>query len=402
VINSQNLQPETIESEFGDAVEIRNTAEHDGISGVLPSVIAAPRDEEAACELVAWCGKNNFAFIPRGGGTKIHIGAQPSRCDLIISTEHLNHVAEHDEGNATVQAGAGICLENLNQVVGQRGQFVPLAWSTPASTLGGVVATNHFGATKLRYGAPRDLVVGLHAILSDGRFVKAGSKVVKNVSGYDLNKLFIGSFGTLGLMTEVTIRLRPNDAVQKFWQKSYATFAEAEAMSQQIFNGAFEPTILRVVAQATGVLLQARFDGGQASVSTQLARLPESEANEILENTPNNALEIRAQLPLMRAAQWAQSAQVSGASRVLWDCGLGAVRAQWHDAPENIISVVEDLRKSAIQSEGFMIVERASQELKTPDFVWGEKRSDFALMQGLKSTLDKANICGPGRFVGGI
>ena len=130
--------------------------------------------------------------------------------------------------------------------------------------------------------------------------------------------------------------------------------------------------------------------------------MTESEANEIPENAPNNALEIRAQLPLMRAAKWAQSAQALGASRVLWDCGLGAVRAQWHDAPENIISVVEDLRKSAIQSEGFTVIERAPEELKTPDFVWGEKRSDFALMQNLKSTLDAANVCAPGRFIGGI
>jgi len=401
-MNSPKLQPATVKSEFGDAVETHLPQDFDAVAGVLPQLIAAPRDDEAALALVKWCGQNNFAFIPRGGGSKIHIGARPSRCDLIISMQHLNDVVEHDEGNATVQAGAGISLDNLNQVVGQKKQFVPFDWSTPASTLGGVVATNHFGATKLRYGAPRDGVVGLHAALSDGRFVKAGSKVVKNVSGYDLNKLFIGSFGSLGLITQVTIRLRPNDELQRDWHRTFATFAEAENASQQIFNGAFEPAILRVVAQPSGVLLQARFDGGEASVNTQLARLPESEADEIPENAPNSALEIRAQLPLMRAAKWAQNAQVLGASRVLWDCGLGAVRAEWENAPENIVSVVEDLRKSAIQSEGFIVVERAPEELKTPDFVWGEKRSDFALMQSLKSTLDAANVCVPGRLIGGI
>ena len=402
MINSPKLQPATIESEFGDAVEIHLADESDAVAGVLPQLVAAPRDDEAARALVKWCGQNNFAFIPRGGGSKLHIGARPSRCDLIISTRHLNTVVEHDEGNATVQAGAGISIDHLNEIVNRRGQFVPLDWSTPEATLGGVVATNHFLSTKLRYGAPRDLVVGLHAALSDGRFVKAGSKVVKNVSGYDLNKLFLGSFGSLGLITQVTIRLRPNDELQKFWQKPFATFAEAETASQQIFNGAFEPAILRVVAQGSGVLLQARFDGGQASVSTQLARLPESEANEISENRSNNELEIRAQLPLMRGAKWAQSALALGASRVLWDCGLGAVRAEWETAPDNTISIVEDLRKSAIQSEGFIVVERAPEELKTPDFVWGEKRSDFALMQSLKSTLDAANVCAPGRFIGGI
>jgi len=406
-MNPEKLPLEKLQSEFGKAVEIRAANTRDAVEGVLPSCAAAPRSEDAARELISWCGKNDVAFIPRGGGTKLHIGAPPSRCDLIISTKHLKSVVEHDEGNATVQAGSGISLADLNQVVGERGQFVPFdrgnySWNSEVTTLGGIVASNHFGASRLRYGAPRDLVVGLHAVLSDGRFVKAGSKVVKNVSGYDLNKLFIGSFGTLGLITEVTIRLRPNDAVQKDWGKMFTSWAEAEMMAQQIFNGAFEPAILRVVAQKDKVLLRARFDGGEASVNAQLSRLPQSEMNDAQEFADANELEIRAQLPLMRAAKWAQQAQALGATRVLWDCGLGAVRAEWENATENTHTLVESLRASAIQNEGFVVVERAPSELKTSDFVWGEKKSDFALMQNLKSVLDKANVCAPGRFVGGI
>lgn len=254
----------------------------------------------------------------------------------------------------------------------------------------------------MRYGAPRDLVIGLRAALSDDRDVKAGSKVVKNVSGYDLNKLFIGSFGTLGLLTQVTIRLRPNDAKRENWQKNFVSWKAAETFAQQISSGAFEPAVLRAVAQENGILLTARFDGGEAAVNSQLEKLPPTEANAPLEFSKNPELELRASLPIARAAAWAQSAQQSGADRILWDCGLGEVRVEFVKIPENAESFVAKLRAQATQYEGFVTVERAPDEMKNSDFVWGAPRGDFALMQSLKRAFDAKNICAPGRLIGGL
>ncbi len=393
-----------LQKEFGDNIELSDASV---VSGVLPASQAAPKNEDTAHALVTWCGKNNVAFVPVGGGTKIHLGAKPARCDLTISTRHLNSVLEHDEGNATVQAQSGISLADLDGAVGERGQFVPLERSAfscddAAATLGGTVASNHFGATKLRYGAPRDLVIGLRVALSDGRDVKAGSKVVKNVSGYDLNKLFVGSFGTLGLITQVTIRLRPNDALQKYWGKKFTSWKEAETFAQQISSGLFEPAVLRVVAQENGILLWARFDGGEAAVNSQLGKLPPSESSAPPEFSEKSELELRASLPIARAATWAQSARDAGADRVWWDCGLGEVRAEFAEVPDNVEALVERLRAQAAQSEGFVIVERAPDEMKNSDFVWGAPRGDFALMQSLKRAFDGANICAPGRLIGGL
>jgi glycolate oxidase FAD binding subunit len=367
--------------------------------------VAAPRDEESAQKLVAWCGANNIAFVPRGGGTKLAIGAKPSRCDLVISTENLAQIHEHDEGNATVEAGAGISLDALNAAVGERGQFVPLDWKTGSgATLGGVVSSNHSGATKLRYGAPRDLVVGLHAALSDGRTVKAGSKVVKNVSGYDLNKLFIGSHGTLGLITRVTIRLRPNDATRREWRSTYASWDEAHAVAREILEGPFEPALLRVVARGSTLSVQARFDGGEAAVASQLARLPQCgiEKGAACCRLTDQSLVLRATLPPARAMQWAQSAAEQGATKVLWECGLGVARAKFEKAPDNAAQIVHELRALAENEEGTMIVAGAPSELKTPDFVWGAPRADFALQRQLKNTFDAAQVCAPGRFIGGL
>ncbi len=399
-MTDQNNLLNKLTAEFGDSVAIETAAAVDGIS---PQHTAVPQTEDAAHELVRWCGANDIAFVPHGGASKLHIGARPSRCDLLISTRQLTTVVEHDDGNATVQAQAGITLDALNAAVGARQQFVPLDWeSGSASTLGGVVAANHSGATKLRYGAPRDLVVGLHASLSDGRKVKAGSKVVKNVSGYDLNKLFIGSLGTLGLITQVTIRLRPQDARREYWEQAFNSWAQAENAAQQILNGLFEPALLQIFSQDDRYLLRARFDGGEAAVKVQLEKLSASRENGQKEAATSGELELRAVTPITRAGAWAQAAKQAGASQVWWDYGLGSVRAQFEKASGNVVDVVDDLRAEAVKLEGYLVVERAPAELKTADLVWGAPRSDFALMKLLKNSFDAANVCVPGRFIGGL
>ena len=389
-----------LENEFGDKVTVHEAAPHAAVDGVLPQAVAAPRDAEAALALAAWCGREGVAFVVRGGGTKIGIGARPELCNLVISTEHLNRIIEHDEGNATVTVEAGIILESLNRAVGESGQFVPLDGTQEGSraTLGGVVATNHSGLTRLKYGTPRDLVVGLHAALSDGRMVKAGSKVVKNVSGYDLNKVFIGSFGTLGLITQVTLRLRPHDAAGTTWETGCKSWQAAAELARTILDGPFEPTGLRVHADGSTLRLIVRFDGGETSVRTQLERLPQGQASdESALDTLQHTVQLRAVLPLQSALKWARQAQGAGARQIAWDCGLGIIRAGFDDMPN-----VQALRAAAEQAAGFLLVEQAPPEVKTPELVWGAPRSDFALVQRLKKSYDPARVCAPGRFIGGI
>ncbi|HEY0075946.1 MAG TPA: FAD-binding oxidoreductase [Abditibacteriaceae bacterium] len=384
-----------LQSEFGDVVSPRIADETDAVDGVQPQAIAAPCDEEAAQALVHWCGREYIAFVPRGGGTKLHIGAPPTRCDLIISTEKLTQIFDHDEGNATVQAGAGISLVNLDAEMRKRNQFVPLEGEN-STTLGGTVATNHFGGSKLKYGAPRDLVTGLHAVLSDGRLVKAGSKVVKNVSGYDLNKLFIGSFGNLGLITEVTIRLRPESEETLYWSSGFATWQEAESQAWKIINNSFNPTMLYVHWNRTGAVVNAFFEGGKESVKKQENQLIERDSGFscVLEE-PNYMLSCH--LPLQAASKWALLVGENGADEVYCECGLGIVEADFENVPD-----IAFLRAEAEKLGGFLIVEKAPVEMKTPELVWGQPRGDFALMKKLKQSFDAANVCAPGRFIGGL
>lgn len=394
-----------LQSEFGDAVETWAATSDDAVDEVAPRAVAAPRDEDAAQVLMGWCGREKVVLIPRGGGSAMGFGAKPEGCNLIVSTQYLNRVLDHDEGNATVSAQAGISLSELDQVVGRRGQFVPLdgARDGSRSTLGGAIATNRTGSSKLKYGAPRDLIVGLHAALSDGRLVKAGSKVVKNVSGYDLNKIFIGSHGSLGLITEVTLRLRPNDVASRVWRSTPASWEEAAQTAQQIVNGPFEPTSLQLKSAAGSFRLTAQFDGGEAAVQAQLDRLPPT--IDSISNSPKvdaGVLQLCAVLPMQSAFDWARRAQESGSPKVLWECGLGTVRVVYSELPDNVSEIVQALRATANAVGGAMIVEQAPAAMKTSEFVWGETPQSWKLMQQLKHKYDPARVCAPGRFVGGL
>ncbi|HVF84349.1 MAG TPA: FAD-binding oxidoreductase [Abditibacteriaceae bacterium] len=403
----RTLQPETLQREFGEAVEVRAATQDESVSGILPSFIATPQNEEAASSLVAWCGRENWAFIARGGATKFHLGALPSRCDLLISTEKLNTIHEHDNGNATVEVGSGIMLSSLDEILRAQRQFVPIEYSN-TSTLGGAVAADQTGSVALKYGAPRDLVVGLHVALSDGRLVKAGGKVVKNVSGYDLNKLFIGSLGTLGLITRVTIRLRPQDESGAMCRATFSIFDDAAKFAWQIFDGAFEPTALRLSSTRNSHEIVVRFDGVRASVEAQTARLKNiapdffceelnSSSRLFLPEETSSTVEMRARLPLRLASEWIANAQQNGATQTIWDCGLGTVRAAFDHVPD-----IAALRKEAELRGGHLRLERAPDEVRTPENVWGATGDDFLLIQRLKAKFDPANVCAPGRFVGGL
>lgn len=390
-----------LKEEFGSAVEIAPAGGDDAVDGVRPQLVAAPTDEAAAQALAGWCGREKIAVVARGGGSKIGWGAPPSRCDMILSSRHLNKVVDHDTGNATVTTQSGIHLAELDQQMREQGQFLPLDFEEyPGATLGGITATNHSGATRLRYKTPRDLVVGFTAVLSDGRLIKNGSKVVKNVSGYDLGKLFIGSFGSLGFLTSVTIRLRPVEEQSSWWHRDYQSWQDAAGMASEILSGDFEPALLRVTAHKSTFTLAARFDGIAESVQTQLQQLPASEKETALENINAN-LTIRAHLPLANAVTFAQKMTDEGASIVQWDAALGVVLASWENA-SSIKSLTEKLRAHATAIGGILIVQKAPADQKDAELVWGEKRADFSLHQQLKQRFDAANIFSPGRFWGGL
>ena len=180
----------------------------DAIAGRRPSLVASPASTAEASSLLRAAAGYGLAVVPRGAGLGLSWGQPPAACDLVVDLRSMNQVIEHAAGDLVAQVQAGATIGQLAAVLAAAGQ--QLALDAPAdATVGGVIATGTAGPRRLRYGAPRDLLIGLTVVRADGVIAHSGGKVVKNVAGYDLGKLFAGSAGTLGLITEATFRLHP-------------------------------------------------------------------------------------------------------------------------------------------------------------------------------------------------
>jgi glycolate oxidase FAD binding subunit len=200
----------------------------DAVAGVVPAFVAAPASTQEAADLLRAAAAAGLAVVPRGAGTGFGWGAPPSRCDLVVDLRSMDQVIEHEAGDLVVRVQAGLTIGQLASALAPAGQ--ELALDVPAeATVGGVVATGTTGPRRLRYGAPRDLLIGLTVVRADGVIAHSGGKVVKNVAGYDIGKLFAGSHGTLGLITEVTFRLHPRPAAVAWVTAEFGLAERADA-----------------------------------------------------------------------------------------------------------------------------------------------------------------------------
>ncbi|MET8001217.1 FAD-binding oxidoreductase [Nonomuraea glycinis] len=194
----------------GTGVTLRDAGPGDAVCGVTPTWVALPETTEEVSAVLRACAEHGLAVVPTGGGTKLHWGPAPERCDVLLDLCCMNEIVEHAAGDLVVRAQAGVTMEALSAALAERGQ--ELALDPPfaeGSTVGGTLAAAVAGPRAFRYGTARDLLIGITVVLPDGTIAKSGGKVVKNVAGYDLGKLFTGSFGTLGVIAEATFRLHP-------------------------------------------------------------------------------------------------------------------------------------------------------------------------------------------------
>ena len=251
----------------------------DRVAGVTPVFVASPASTEEASALLRTAAGYGLTVVPCGAGTGLGWGAPPSACDLAVDMRRMDQVVEHAAGDLVARVQAGATMGYLASVLASAGQ--QLALDAPAdATVGGVVATGTAGPRRFRYGAPRDLLIGITVVRADGVIAHSGGKVVKNVAGYDLGKLFSGSQGTLGLITEVTFRLHPRPAAEAWVTGDFApsdltgaAAAAAAAAGSALVPSAVEllwadsPDLLRV-----GVLLEGTPSGVNARAK-QMAEL---------------------------------------------------------------------------------------------------------------------------------
>lgn len=385
-----------------------------------------PNTQEELAAVIACARENRWAVLPCGSGSKLDWGGLVKGVNIAVSTARLNKLVEHAVGDLTVTAEAGMPVADLQEILGKAGQFLPIDPAYPQqATLGGIVATADTGSLRHRYRGVRDLLLGITFVRSDGKIAKAGGRVVKNVAGYDLMKLFTGAYGTLGIISQVTFRVYP-------LPESSGTViltGEAGALTQAtqiLLSSALTPTAVDLLSpdlvaklglgKGTGLII--RFQSIAESVQQQSARLlevgeklglqgtkcSEDDEHQLWQRLPetvwnystNSAIICKIGIRPSEAVTFINQLPVQDA----WihaGSGLGVLRFEAATA-DTLLQV----RRGCEAKGGFLTVLVAPAHIKQGLDVWGYTGSAIDLMRRIKQEFDPENILSCDRFLDGI
>jgi glycolate oxidase FAD binding subunit len=232
------------------------------IDGMRPGAAVRAVDAREVAELVRMAGAEKLTVIPCSGRSKLGIGGVPARYDVALDLSAMNRVVSYDPGDLTLSVEPGVRIEDLQRELGQHGQFLPLevAFSERA-TVGGAVATNAYSPLRAHFGSARDFVLGMEFVTGLGEIAKSGGRVVKNVTGYDLHKLLIGSLGTLAVITRVHFRTFPRPVDRRVFTAAFATAGAAHEFCRAVAASALEPRAIEMLdpgaAEVSGLASQA-------------------------------------------------------------------------------------------------------------------------------------------------
>lgn len=413
-----------------------------GVLEADPSYRVEPGSVEEVSGVMKLASKEELKVLPWGGGTKLGWGNAPRGLGLILNTERLNRLTEHSAGDLVASVQAGMRYDALQAELAKSGQMLALdppkqgairAEETGA-TIGGIIAANDSGPRRLRYGTVRDLLIGITVVLADGTVAKSGGKVVKNVAGYDLGKLYTGSFGTLGIIVEATFRLHPLPETARTVVVEAQTPEALGTAVQSLLHSALVPSAVEVCwpsplgPGSLAVLIEGIEAGveSQTRAALELTRphgeprtLDEEEARQLWGRLHDRRERMigRSSVGQVRLRVSIEPARLAEIVRILHDIGLGRdwepsisgsagtgvllVKFQEHDA-EVCIGLVEGLREQVGRLGGSVVVLYAASQVRARVDAWGPVGDALPLMRRVKERFDPDRILSPGRFVGDI
>ena len=269
--------------------DVRTGGEDDLVDQVVPGLVARPTSTQQVSEVLRAAAAHGLTVVPRGRGTKMTWGMPPSSADVLVDLGAMDQVLDHQAGDLIVETQAGVRLAELQALVGKEGQRLVLDETVPGASVGGTLATNASGPQRVLVGTARDLLIGITVVRADGVVAKAGGRVVKNVAGYDLGKLMIGSFGTLAVVTEALFRLHPDPPVQRWVRIEVDDPAAAHDAVQSVVHAQVVPAAVEVDQPVDGratvtVLLGGKAEGVEGRVRTTRQLL--GEHAEVAEHAP--------------------------------------------------------------------------------------------------------------------
>ena len=414
--------------------------------GYVPKVVVLPTSVQEIQEILQFAVNQNLSVIPAGAGTKLGIGNLPQKVDIVLTTTRLNSVVEYEPADLTVTVESGIRLRDLQIELAKHRQYLVLnPPSADRCTIGGIVATNASGSFRLRHGTARNQVLGLRVVQADGTVVKSGGKVVKNVAGYDLNKLYIGAFGTLGIITEVTLKLSPIPVQQAILTADFQNVQDAANTGLAIVGSQTLPMFVNLFvnsdptrakteppADENKPMLVVGFGGDPETVAWQLTQcqgimeqngaigvtIVKGESVQHLQEAvqefsadDKNTESVVAKLNLKRTdlaefatqiveANWTRNVQIMAL------LGSGVVSINIPVASDtdyqSLAEALTQLRQTAMSKQGNLIIEIAPAELKRHIDVWGSVEGTLSLMKQIKAKFDPTGLLNPGRFISSI
>jgi glycolate oxidase FAD binding subunit len=419
------------------------------VDGRAPWAVVSPGDIDQVAAVLRLAHREELSVVPWGGGTTMAMGHPPERLDIVLSLQRLTRILEHEPADLTATVQAGITMADLRRQLRNRGQWWPVDAPLPASaTLGGVLATNTSGPKRLLYGTARDLLIGITVVHADGAISKAGGKVTKNVTGYDMMKLYVGSVGTLAVIAEATLKLRPLPSTQ---QLAWATFVSREAAAEaarRLLASGLLPNAIELVnppvtaflrqsvngpAEDAGWSLLVGIDGAELAVDRQRREMKvlsqacgaiawwtgtddgslwqslldrfrphrAAQMERVIIRVGTGRTRVGAILDKLAELSSRLDAPIELSARV----GNGLIYASFRlngDAEQSahLTQVLTEMRQGVTSERGYMVVESAPPAFKTQFDCWGDVGPQAEVMIGLKRAFDPRRVLNPGRFIG--
>ena len=412
IVGEENLIYDFYSKEIKKAISPEN----------FPGCIVYPQTQSQLAEVISEAHRNKWHVLPCGNGSKLKWGSLAKSVDIVVSTQRLNKIINHAVGDLTLTVEAGVKFADIQSTLAKHNQFLALNPTEPElATIGGVIATGDTGSLRQRYGSVRDQLLGVNFVRADGQVARAGGKVVKNVAGYDLMKLFTGSYGILSIITEATFRVYPMQSASRT-AVLMGSFEAISQVAETIRGSALTPIQADLLSsqlvssmelgKALGLII--RFESIPESVEEQLNkvlqigeklglskvvfsekaeqdlwhRLPE----QIHLSEPESAITCKIGVLPNAAVEILNQADLG---LINISTGLGILR---FDSVDKVL----EMRKLCEQKSGFLTILSAPIDIKQKVDVWGYTGNALELMRGIKKQFDSENILSPGRFVGGI
>ena len=420
------------------------------VDGILPRLVTTPENTEQVSTILQIATKNNLSVTPWGGGTKINMGNYPEKLDIVLCMSAMNKIIEMRPADMTVTVQAGTKMASIKSSLIKEGQLLPLTSPLESrATIGGTVSTNVSGYHNLIYGTARDLVIGTNFVQANGTVTKSGGKVVKNVTGYDLNKLFVGAIGTLGILAEISLKVIPLPRKLQTFLCFFPSMTQALEADTKIKQLGLSPTTSLILDgnsashidtykesfQGSTILVTELYSGssGMQKRENEMVRICHAEKDSFcqivdsqssqslweqlsnfgqVDNDDSALLILRcgARPTYLKQAYESVLAELSelnfSASAILQQ-SLGLIRFYiWPVAPiptpKSLSSLITRIRTTMSDLEGYTVVEQCPIETKYHCDVWGNPGNSLNLMKRVKAQFDPNSILSPGRFIGRI